>query len=153
LGSAETHDQNRVLRLFGIETFIEHEPRDLKDHSEYLWVKPEDFSKFPMTPAEYGLLSNLKNILNDEREIIDVSVWSVAKLSAVIHGIFGIFAGAFFLTATMAWTGGLSTPSKVIGALLLPFFNILVGLILGALVALLYNFYATMFGGIKVKVR
>src|ERR1700722_16798489 len=36
LGSAETHDQNRVLRLFGIETFIETEPKELKDHTEFL---------------------------------------------------------------------------------------------------------------------
>jgi (d)CTP diphosphatase len=155
LGSAETHDQNRVLRLFGIETFIEHEPKELKDHTEFLWVRPEELSRFPMTPAEYGLLSSLRNILTTEREIVYLSVWSAAKVLAVLNGTFGILFAAFFLmTSTVIPLPILLTAThKMIIASMIPIFYITFGAFAGAAVALIFNLYASVFGGIKFRVR
>ncbi len=155
LGSAETHDQNRVLRLFGIETFIEVEPKELKDHTEFLWVKPEDFSKFPMTPAEYGLLSSLRNILSTEREIVYLNVWSAVKIGAILNGIVGVLISGFFLMTTTALPLPifLSFGQKAVAASILPIINIIFGGCAGALMALVFNLYTSVFGGIKFRVR
>jgi mutator protein MutT len=153
LGSSETRDQNRVLRLFGIETFIEHEPKEFKDHSEFLWVRPENFSEYPMTPAEYGLLTSLKNNLNSEREILAVKIWSVAKVFGVLYGIMGLFVGAFMLVSSMALPIPLAMATRTIFALLIPFVNILFGLVCGTFLAVVYNLYSSVFGGIKIQVR
>lgn len=153
LGSAETRDQNRVLRLFGIETFIEHEPKVLKDHSEFLWVRPENFSEYPMTPAEYGLLTSLKSALNSEREILSLRIWSVAKVFGVLYGIMGLFVAAFMLVSSMAFPIPFAMATRTLVAMLVPFVNVIFGLISGTILALIYNLYASVFGGIKVQVR
>jgi len=159
LASSETHDlkngQNRVLRLFGIETFIEHEPRELKDHTEFLWVRPEEFSKFPMTPAEYGLLSSLKNFFQAEREVISMNIWSAVKMASVLNGIVGILIASFFLMTSMALPVpfSLTMRQKIVAASMVPILNIIFGACAGAIIALVFNLYASVFGGIKFRVR
>jgi mutator protein MutT len=153
LGSAETIDQNRRLRLFGVATLIENEPTVLKDHSEFLWVKPEDLSKYPMTPAEYGLLSQLKEIWPRERVLTGLNVWSVAKFMAVIFGTVGVFMGAFsVMTSSLIPFIPLAPISKVMLAVVFPVVNIVIGIFYGAVIALIYNFFASIFGGIKCNI-
>jgi mutator protein MutT len=151
LARSETLDQDRLLRIFGIEVFIEHEPKELKDHSEFIWVKPENFSQYPMTAAEYGLLTHFKDFSGTEKEITSLTVWSFAKVFGVIYGFLGVFAAAFVLVSTLALPGILGAGSRVAIAIFIPFLNVLFGAIFGAGVAFCYNLFASLFGGIKMK--
>ena len=76
-----------------------------------------------MTPAEYGLLTSLKNSLSSEREIVALKIWSVAKVFGILYGIMGLFVGAFILVSSMALPIPFAMATRTIFALLIPFYE------------------------------
>lgn len=93
-------------------------------------------------------------------EVMSVDVASVAKILGAIYALFGLIIGFFitifsFLGAVVA--GGAAGTLGVIfgiGAIIfIPLFYGIMGLIVGAIMALVYNFVAKKFGGIKMELK
>lgn len=93
-------------------------------------------------------------------------VWSVARVSGAIYGAMGLlFGGIFALVALFgagmgqAMGGGKGADALFgvffgVGAILfLPIFYGLMGLVMGALSAWLYNLFAGLVGGIEVELE
>lgn len=89
-----------------------------------------------------------------------VGVWSAARLYAAILAAFGLLVGIPFALFSLvgaglapeasSWMG----PAFGIGAIvLLPVFYGVMGLVIGAVSAVLYNFFAGVVGGLSVDVE
>jgi hypothetical protein len=93
-----------------------------------------------------------------------VGVWSVAKLYGALSAAMGLLFGAVF--ALVALIGGMANlggdagfQSGALGALfgvgavvLMPVFYGVLGIIMGAISAALYNLFAGIFGGVEIDV-
>ena len=96
-----------------------------------------------------------------------IGVWSAARLygglSAVMGLIFGAIVAIVALAGGMAGAadaGGPGLPSGLLGAMfgvgaivVLPIFYGVLGIIMGALTAALYNVFAGLFGGIELDIQ
>lgn len=98
-----------------------------------------------------------------------VGVWSAARLYGGLSAVMGLLFGAFLAIAAMAGgmagaaasdTGGSGLASGALGAMfgvgaviILPIVYGVLGIIMGALTAALYNFFAGMFGGIELDIQ
>ena len=93
-----------------------------------------------------------------------IGVWSCARISGAIYGTLGILFGLLFaflsfigagLSATQA--GGESALVGLffgVGAVfILPVFYGVMGLIMGAITAVLYNLFAGMVGGLELDLE
>jgi hypothetical protein len=95
-----------------------------------------------------------------------VGVWSVSRLSGALYGAMGLIGGA--IIALVAMLGGMagamnnsgsSLPSWFgalfgVGAIIfLPLCYGLLGMVVGAIMASLYNLFAGMFGGIQLDME
>ena len=86
-----------------------------------------------------------------------VGVLSAAKIGAVIQGAFGLIAVPLFLLVGAMQFAQLPDTNRAMGsiflifALLVPFFYAAIGFIMAAIVALIYNWFAGRFGGLKIE--
>jgi hypothetical protein len=91
--------------------------------------------------------------------IKSVGVLSVAKILGLIHACLGLIFIPFFLLIGLAGTlaGGQRSPfAGIIGlvfAFLMPIFYGVLGFIMGAIGAALYNLFAKWIGGIEFQVQ
>jgi len=102
--------------------------------------------------------------------IRQVGVWSVARLYGGLSAVMGLLFGACFAVVAMVGGGmaavaensgaGSGFASGMLGAMfgvgaivILPIFYGVLGIIMGALSAALYNLCAGMFGGIEVDIQ
>jgi len=89
--------------------------------------------------------------------IRSVGVISVAKIMALIHASFGLLLMPIFLLAGFLSMMGRTHSEfggavSVVIAVLMPIFYGLMGFVMGAIGALLYNLFANLIGGIEVQV-
>ena len=98
--------------------------------------------------------------------IRQVGVWSVARVAAVLYAVIGILAGLLFASISLvgagiaasqhsgeplpAWFGALFGVGAII---ILPVLYGVMGLVLGALSAAIYNVVAGVVGGIEMDVQ
>jgi hypothetical protein len=95
-----------------------------------------------------------------------VGVWSVARLYGGVSATMGLVFGAIFaLVAALGGlagtamresgggfaTSGLGAVFGVAAIIILPIFYGVLGLVMGAIGAALYNLFAGMFGGIELE--
>jgi hypothetical protein len=95
-----------------------------------------------------------------------VGVWSAAKLSGVLYGSIGLIIGAIF--ALMSFMGVSLPPSAYgesppptwlapilgVGAIVfLPLLYGVMGVVVGAVSAALFNFFARLAGGLEVELE
>src|SRR5688572_27179154 len=98
-----------------------------------------------------------------------IGVWSAARLYGGLSAVMGLLFGA--IVAIVALLGGMAGaavpdastsgfPTGALGALfgvgaivLLPIFYGVLGIIMGALTAALYNLFAGLFGGIELDIQ
>jgi hypothetical protein len=93
--------------------------------------------------------------------ITRIGVWSAAKLYAAIAGTMGLIIG--FIIAVLSAVGaaagmqedaGLAAGFLGIGAVIIaPIFYGVMGLVGGAIGALLYNIFAGLVGGLEIETR
>ncbi len=95
-----------------------------------------------------------------KKEITRLDVGSVAMMYGAILGTFGLVIGIFialfgslFGSLIDSEQSGMFVGGGVFMALLLPIMYGVLGLIAGALMAVVYNFLAGRIGGVKVYVR
>jgi hypothetical protein len=90
-----------------------------------------------------------------------IGVWSAARLYGAISAAIGLILGCILALASMlgATMGGSEEgPAWVMGALgmgaiiIMPIFYGLMGIVGGAIGALLYNLFASVVGGVEVDV-
>lgn len=93
-------------------------------------------------------------------EVLKIDVISLGKILGAIYGIFGLIAGLFItlisLVGAAALGGNAGTLGVIfgIGAIIfLPLFYGIMGFVVGALMAVIYNFVAQKFGGIKMDLK
>ena len=101
--------------------------------------------------------------MSEIKEIYKIRVWPMAKiwgLSAAILGlIIGIFVGFImffigtFLGTDNSFSNYLGATLGIAGFIIMPIFIGLLGFTIGALLAFLYNVFASWFGGIKIELR
>ena len=88
-----------------------------------------------------------------------MDVVSCAKVYGIIHMVIGIVFGLFFVViglvglASAPGQGKLGMVGVLIVAALSPFVYGAIGFVIGALMALLYNWIAAVVGGIKVELE
>ena len=93
-------------------------------------------------------------------EVMRLDVVSVAKTLGAIYGLFGLLFG-FFITmfsfigaAAAGGTAGTIGVILGVGAIIfLPLVYGIMGFVVGALMAVIYNFVAKKFGGIKMDLK
>jgi len=97
------------------------------------------------------------------QEIQRIGVWSLSKLYAVIGAIVGLIAGIFIavigmiISSAVSSTAGTSAVVPFAGfgifsIILLPIIYGVLGLISGAVGAVVYNLVAKMIGGMEVEI-
>jgi mutator protein MutT len=159
LASTEVMANGRRLRLFGLKTEIQKEPGQSHDHDEIRWCDPQEFANLPMTPAELGLIQNLRTPKKSESEVMSVNVWSCAKLGGCVYGIVGIFAALFLYFFSAIITSSMPLPMSFVSwpfkflAFSIPLFNFFLGAFLGSFFAIVYNVLAVFVGGIKLRLN
>jgi hypothetical protein len=95
-----------------------------------------------------------------------VGVWSVAKIAAALYIVIGLIAGFLFASISLisagfaqavesgegmpAWLGPLFGVGAIV---ILPILYGVMGLVVGALSALVYNLAAGAVGGIEVEIQ
>jgi hypothetical protein len=92
-----------------------------------------------------------------------IGVWSAARMYAAISGAAGLFFGFCIAALSMIGAGfaapGDDTPAWLapvfgMGAIVaLPLFYAIMGLVAGAIGALIYNLFAGMVGGLEIDVQ
>jgi len=94
-----------------------------------------------------------------------VGVLSVAKILAIIYGCIGFIVGAFVAIFSVlgGFAGLLSEHGRAAGVagmflgvgavILMPLFYACLGMILGSIVATIYNAAAKTFGGIEIEIE
>jgi hypothetical protein len=99
-----------------------------------------------------------------------IGVWSAARLYGGMSAVMGLLLGACFAVIAMVGGGmaavaessgtGTGLASGMLGAMfgvgaiiILPLFYGVLGIIMGALTAALYNLFAGMFGGIEMDIQ
>ncbi len=100
------------------------------------------------------------------RKINKISVFSLAKLQAVLGALFGLFLGIIYsfggLTVDILVSSDLifsaETPGLSYGTILafgaligMPVIFGVIGFVLGLIEAIFYNYFARKFGGLKVE--
>lgn len=88
-----------------------------------------------------------------------IGIWSCAKLMGIMYAFMGLIFGGIFSLLSMAGValnqqGGAAMPQLMAGVgavIVLPIFYGLVGLIGGAIMAAIYNFIASIIGGIEMN--
>jgi len=93
--------------------------------------------------------------------ITRIGAWSLGRIYGAISAAFGLLLGLVFAAAALIGSGlganddipaGLGGLLGVGAVIFLPLFYGVAGLLLGALAAALYNFFAGMVGGVKIDV-
>jgi len=150
LGTCEV----KGLRLHGVEVVLDQPPikNNLVDHTEFAWVKSDEFLRYPMTEAELVLINSLGRVLESEVEVTHINVWSVARMYGFVHAIIGVFLG-FFVLATSFFSWLPFQGFRTALAVFLPFIYGVFGLFIGAMFAWFYNTVATVIGGMKMKLK
>lgn len=97
-----------------------------------------------------------------------IGVWSLAKISGLVYGGMGLIFGAIFGLFSLVGMGMASVAanqsggavealfSMLFGAgavLLMPLFYGLMGLVIGAITAFIYNLVARLVGGLRIDVE
>ena len=84
-----------------------------------------------------------------------IDVRSSSKVHAGVMGLFGLIAGVlYFIAGLLGFLFSGAIEGLIFGILSLifaPIIYILMGFVVGALVALVYNLVANKFGGIKIE--
>lgn len=94
-----------------------------------------------------------------------IGVWSAARLYGGLSAVMGLIFGA--IVAIVAMVGGMAGTADAVGPgsgllgamfgvgaiVALPIFYGVLGIIMGALTAALYNVFAGMFGGIELEIQ
>ena len=94
-------------------------------------------------------------------ELRKIGVLSFAKMNALLSAFMGLIIGIFYaILGTFAQASGTQIisgiPTFLLGfvlVLVVPIFYGIVGFIAGAIMAALYNLFASWFGGIEMKFR
>ena len=100
----------------------------------------------------------------ETKEVRHVDVWSAAKLSAAIYLVISIIAG--IITAVVALLNMAVLPgtpvfevfgggiiAAVVAVIVMAVIGMIVGFICGAIMAVIYNLAAGVFGGLKVDLE
>jgi len=156
LGSVETRVEDKVIRLFGLKTFIDHEPKSFKDHSEMKWVGIHEIGSFPLTTPDLALVHQLLEISTREREVSHIKLWSLAKLYGSLYSLVGTMMGIFILFSPQAdiyGVKGFSLIYKSLVLLFLPIINFILGALFGVLIGFFYNLVAELIGGIIIRLK
>ena len=93
-----------------------------------------------------------------------IGVGSAAKIAGALYAVIGLIAGCFLALFSLASAGfmasaGTDAPSWIapmfgVGAIVIaPIFYGIMGLVIGALTAFVYNIVAGMAGGLEVDVQ
>jgi hypothetical protein len=86
-----------------------------------------------------------------------VDVWSVARILAAIQACFGLLVGAFVtLLALVGLGAGEEVIPRLVGmaaVFVLPIFYGLMGAVVGALTAVIYNLFAGVLGGVRLEIE
>nr|AGF93554.1 membrane protein [uncultured organism] len=93
----------------------------------------------------------------ESKELKSVDVKSVAFIGALISGVIGLIGGLIYgisvFTAGLP-IGGLSSTNMGITGILTGFFGgVINGFVGGAILAALYNYFASKIGGIEIEVE
>ena len=85
-------------------------------------------------------------------EIKKIDLWSTAKFVAIFYGLIGLVPMFFGLMAFLsrAWLRGFSL--QALAMLLFPLGALALGFIVGLIFALIYNWVAEAWGGIKINI-
>jgi len=104
----------------------------------------------------------------EEKTIQSISVLPLALISGLIGAVIGLILGIFYavvfgaifstippgtLTTGVFDFGWFSIIFGVAAIIIMPILGFIVGLIQGALVAVLYNFFAPRIGGVKLRFK
>ncbi|MDZ4676905.1 MAG: DUF3566 domain-containing protein [Oligoflexia bacterium] len=152
-GSCDTLVDNKIIRLIGIDVVIENEPTEFRDHSELKWASWDELSTYPLTLPDLGLLQYLQSNGFRESELSKLNVSSCAKFYGIMYAVVGVFMSAFILVTPSSMSGFLSFTQKMIIVGFMPFFNFFIGAVLGVLLAVTYNIFASIFGGLKMRLK
>ena len=86
-----------------------------------------------------------------------VEVTSVAVFMAIIYAVIGFIVGLFFFlfggifAAAMEEAGGVGMGALgAAGMIIFPFFYAFIGFIMGAVIAIIFNVFAKMIGGLAI---
>lgn len=94
-----------------------------------------------------------------------VDVWSAARIAGVFYALLGLIAGGIFAIVALVGAGvagleevgvagGFFSAFLGVGAIVfLPIVYGIMGVIVGALTAVLYNLVATMSGGLAIEIE
>lgn len=97
-----------------------------------------------------------------------IGIISLAKFQAILGTFIGLACGILYsvggliidLAVTMGWISSTETPGLSLGTLLafgaligMPMILMLAGFLLGLVEAVLYNFYAKWFGGLRLTIE
>ena len=87
-------------------------------------------------------------------KIRSVRILSAAKVNAVLHGILGLLLAPVVLIGPGLATAGQERGGfggAIIAAAMMPFFSAVIGFLLGALLAFIYNAISHAIGGIELE--
>ena len=94
------------------------------------------------------------------RTVKQFDVLSVAKMSGIVHGCLGLLLiPVFLMMGTIVIASGQRGAGFAFGgmaillAVVAPFFYGFIGFLMGTVMAWLYNFAASRFGGIQVEIE
>jgi (d)CTP diphosphatase len=158
LASSDTLVGDEIIRLYGLQVVLEQEPvlAQLKVHSEFKWVSANGLIEYALTKPDLALVHFLSPKLLREHEVLHIDVGRAAKLYGFFYGIFGTLMEIYLLflkhqPSSVGFDGGkLYRFTSVIS---LPFINFGVGVLIGAVLAVFYNFISTIIGGLKLRIK
>ena len=99
-------------------------------------------------------------------KIKKLGIISFARFQAILGALIGLVLGVIYsfggflvdLLVTLGWISSSETPGLSVGTILafgaligMPLIGLLVGFLLGILEAMLYNVYARILGGLRLK--
>ncbi len=92
------------------------------------------------------------------QEIKKFDVFSVSKVFAIIFAIIGLIAGLFFAVFSIAAGaivdfGGFGASFGVLGIIIFPIIYGVMGFVMGAIGALIYNLVAAWIGGVEIEFK
>jgi (d)CTP diphosphatase len=151
LGSRDTTVNGRVIRLIAIEVTLDRAPTQFKDHSEMKWANWKELSTYPLTTPDLGLFQSLQVHGFRERELTHLNALSCAKFYGILYAILGVFVSAFVMFTPASFSSFFSFTQKMLVVVLIPFANFFAGAFMGSLLAFCYNFFASLFGGLKMR--
>ncbi len=92
------------------------------------------------------------------QEIKKIGIFSVSKVYAIIFAIIGLIGGLIFAVFGMVASavgnfGALGASIGILSVILFPVLYGVIGFVMGALGALIYNLVAAWIGGIEIELK